>query len=326
MLFPLAVEMTITSFFLTRRELPPTRVNTARHIIIMRTEVTMLLFQLRMRLFSALPPLLVAIIHATEPSRRLQNCPAFAVPRRTTAQPIPAASRPSPPQQNRSNTSPTISTTDMSSTDPSTSSENPTDGNTTQDTIANDLVKQSIERLRERGIKVVIFDMDLTIVNQHSRGSLRRGDPLEAFLARVSPDFVKLAPALHKEGFHLAVATHSDEAEYGRRITPDTHILGDGLANTVLQRHLPPEVAESFFIVAYNPYARNNPFVTYFGDWAKRHHMKLIQNHYKVQSQEMLLFDDTKPIVMDCIRKCGVQAVQVSPLVGFRMSDILDKL
>lgn len=284
-----------------------------------------------MQLFRTFAPLLIVPIQATESSDKLQICPAFTVPKKTTElhrrQTVPSiASRPSLQQHPQSNTSPAITASNMSSTDPSTSSEAPNDGNTTQDKSDDDLVKQSIQRLRERDIKVVIFDMDLTIVNQHSRGSLRRGDPLEAFLSRICPDFVKLAPALHKEGFHLAVATHSDEAEYGRRITPATHILGDELVNTVLQRHLPPEVAESFYIVAFNPFARSNFFVTYYGDWAKRHHMKLIQNHYLVQPQEMVLFDDTRPIVTDCIRKCGVQAVQVSPLVGFRMTDILDKL
>ncbi len=298
---------------------------------------------MRMRLLSAaLAPLIIATVQATESSNKSQKCPAFTIPKTTEQRrhaSAPAA-RLSSQHICQSNKSPSVATTNMSSTketdtddleqqsstDPSTSSESPAGGETTKETNTDDLVQQSIERLRERGIKVVIFDMDLTIVKQHSRGRMQRGEPLEVFLSLVSPDFVKLAPALHKQGFHLAIATHSDEAEYSRRITPTMHILGDELAKTVLQRHLPPEVADSFFVVAYNPYARRNPFQTFFGDWAKRHHMNLIQNHYQVQPQEIVLFDDTLPIVMDCRRKCGIQAVQVSPLVGFTMKDILDKL
>lgn len=214
----------------------------------------------------------------------------------------------------------------MSSTvNPDESAQDPVISQNT-DSNDNDKVQACIARLRDRGIKVVIFDMDLTIVNQHSRGRLQRQD-LEAFLAKTLPDFVKLVPELHKQGFQLAIATHSDEAEYSTKVTPELYIIGTELATTVLQRNFEPEVANSFFIVAYNPYVRVSLMQTmFFGGWAKRYHMALIQNHYQVQPNEMLMIDDTKPIVKDCIKKCGVQAIDVSPLTGFSMDDILKKL
>lgn len=192
-----------------------------------------------------------------------------------------------------------------------------------------DLVQQCIQRLQESGIRVVIFDMDLTIVNQHSRGQLQRGAPLEAFLAKVTPDFKRLVPELYKQGFSLAIATHSDEkeVEYNKYISKETHILGEELATTVLQRYFSPEIAESFYIVAYNPYAHLSYWQTLFGGaWAKRHHMKLIQDHYQAKPEEMVMIDDMKPIVRDCIKNCGVQAIHVSPLTGFTMKAILDNL
>lgn len=235
-----------------------------------------------------------------------------------------------PPAVQRIQSKATTMSTKMSATQ-SNNSEYPSVSTTNDDTNNNSnddmLIQQCIDRLKARGVKVVIFDMDLTIVNQHSRGQLPRGEPLDLFLSKVSPDFVKLAPQLYANGFLLAIATHSDEAEARGKIQPATHILGEELAKTVLAAHLPVEVADSFYIVAYNPYVHVSYLKMLFGGaWAKRHHMSLIQEHYQVKPNEMLMIDDTIPIVKDCIKHCGVQGVTVNPLVGFRMTDIVDKL
>ena len=292
-------------------------------------QTLLLLTPRRIRLLHIAIPFLIVTIQATKFSRRSQNCPAYAFQKSSATR--SSASPTFPPQQPSLATHPHNINVDktvlnMASTEPSIHSSDVSDDDTLQETQSSLMVQQCIQKLREKGIKVVVFDMDLTIVNQHSRGRLKRGEPLEEFLSKVSPDFVQLVPALYKEGFQLAIATHSDEAEYNRRITPETHILGDELAKTVLKRHLDAPVADSFYIVAYNPYARKNPIRVYFGDWAKRHHMTLIQTHYQVKPEEMLMVDDTLPIIMDCQQKCGVQAIPVSPLTGFKMEDIIDNL
>jgi hypothetical protein len=187
-------------------------------------------------------------------------------------------------------------------------------------------VQRCIQLLREKGIRVVIWDMDLTIVRQHSRGRLPRGESLEEFLSKTSEDFITLVPSLYKEGFKLAIATHSDTAEYSKKIQPETHILGQDLATTLLQRHFSPSIANNFYIVAYNPAVRLSWFQKLNGGWAKRHHMKEIQSHFESEPEEMIFFDDTKPIVMDCERKCGVKSIRVNPMYAFRLSDILDNL
>lgn len=120
---------------------------------------------------------------------------------------------------------------------------------------------------------------------------------------------------------------HSDESLEGESRQRETHSLGTALAAYVLQRHFDSNVAESFFIVAYNPYVRLNPIQTFFfGGWAKRHHMQVIGEHFDVPPEQLVIFDDTKPIVMDCVRKCNVQGVHVSPKTAFVMSDVIDKL
>lgn len=208
-------------------------------------------------------------------------------------------------------------------------SKDPTSTCTKSTNQANqELIEQAIQRLREKGVKVVIWDMDLTMTKTHSHGRLQRGEPLEEFLNDVSPDFVQLVPSLAREGFGLAIATHSDEKEYSGSITPETHILGNELAIAVLKRHFDASVVSSFFIVAFNPFVRYSPLRTVFGGgWSKRHHIQAIQEYFQISSpQEMLLLDDTWPIVWDCVRTCGVQGISVNPKTAFVMNDVIEKL
>src|SRR3569832_1535605 len=79
---------------------------------------------------------------------------------------------------------------------------------------ASDRIDQAIALLRQHSIKVVTFDMDQTAVAMHSRGRLSR-TKLDHYLDLATPDFVQLIPRLHREGFGLCIATHSDEAEFG---------------------------------------------------------------------------------------------------------------
>jgi predicted HAD superfamily phosphohydrolase YqeG len=67
-----------------------------------------------------------------------------------------------------------------------------------------------VAHLQSVGVKVVVFDMDQTLVSQHSRGQMRREGPaLAAFTDNVSRSFIVFSLRLHAAGFKLAVATHS---------------------------------------------------------------------------------------------------------------------
>ena len=139
------------------------------------------------------------------------------------------------------------------------------------------------------GFKVVAFDMDQCLVSQHSRGKLKRGAELESYIGNVTPDFKATVSALAREGIYLAVATHSDEVEYGvtHPTHPATHIMGAELAERVLAAAVPQHAA-SFKVVAYHPTHRKDPLrdTTNAG---KQHHIRLIASVKSIRRDVKLL-------------------------------------
>jgi hypothetical protein len=131
-------------------------------------------------------------------------------------------------------------------------------------------------------------------------------------------------PQLHASGIGLAIATHSDDAEYaGGHVKPETHILGTELARALVEYHFTMDVAKAFFIIAYNPRVRS---VTDHHDLIKRHHMRKIREWFAVPSQQIIFFDDIEATVRDCVDYCNVRAFQVDATIGFQCKDILDNL
>jgi hypothetical protein len=196
------------------------------------------------------------------------------------------------------------------------------------DSTEQDLVR-CMKLLQEHSIRLVVFDMDQTAVAAHSRGCLERAE-LSTFLNHATADFKSLVPRLFAAGYCMAIATHSDVAEYGVKnegfVQPETHILGEELARALLDHHFPANVARAFFIVAYNPRHRG-PEGELEVNRIKRHHMRMLTNHFQVQAAaDILFFDDTPHVVDDCRESCGVRAVQVDPEVGFQLSDLLNHL
>jgi hypothetical protein len=156
--------------------------------------------------------------------------------------------------------------------------------------------------------------MDQCIVAQHSRGRLsRHGNALSGFLDKISPSFGPLARHLHRYGIHLAIATHSDAAEYnawGR--SEKDFIIGDELAHRVL-KHAVPDIADKFFVVAHNPRVRGNrdPLMT-----SKKFHIRSIAQHYNLQTTSVLLFDDDPQNVLDNENGLLFKSIQVSARNG----------
>ncbi|CAL1169073.1 unnamed protein product [Cladocopium goreaui] len=70
-----------------------------------------------------------------------------------------------------------------------------------------------IAKLRERGIKVVVWDMDQTMGGGHCGEGILKEQAAE-YIAQASPDFVEAVRALYLLDFKLAVATNSDPLEY----------------------------------------------------------------------------------------------------------------
>lgn len=186
-----------------------------------------------------------------------------------------------------------------------------------------EIFRKCVKQLKERKIKVVAFDMDQTAVSVHSHGELRR-DKLNEYLLQATPDFVKLIPRLHEEGIGLAIATHSDEAEFRGEIKPDTHVLGSEIAKALVEKYFSCEIASAFLIIAYNPRVR--PGGDKEENKIKRYHMHNISEHFKCRPEEILFLDDTESVVKDCNEFCGVNTILVDPRRGFQIHDILDNL
>jgi len=188
------------------------------------------------------------------------------------------------------------------------------------------LLDQAIELIERHGVKVVAFDMDFTAVAAHSRGSLRRSC-LDEYALKSTKSFREIVPRLHHLGIGVAIATHSDEAEFSaaRGVVPESHILGNELAVQVLKANFPPKIVETVKVVAYQPNVR--PEAAHDESFLyKRFHMRELCEHFKVKPGEILFFDDLRHIVDDCKRYCNVHAIQVDETRGFHLEDLINGL
>jgi acetyl esterase/lipase len=171
--------------------------------------------------------------------------------------------------------------------------------------------------LLSMGIKVVIFDMDQCMVAMHSMGRLRR-DNFHVFVSKTSNDFIIFARALHSAGVKLAVATHSDSAEYNALLRPRTqYIIGEELVEKLLEAVL-PEISEYFKMVAYNPTVQGDRKAE---NGHKKKHVREISTFYGVKQSECILFDDDEGNVKDTDNLFKAFAVDRSQ--GFRLNSIL---
>jgi hypothetical protein len=206
--------------------------------------------------------------------------------------------------------------------------------------------QDAVFRVAQCGIRVVVFDLDLTAVAAHSHGRLQRTMQSE-YVNKASPDFVALVPPLVSEGIGVAIATHSDSNEYRGSIARDSHILGCELAAAVLNHCFPYLCASQdgtamiegsaatgdeagaqmqvgvFRVVGYNPRVRRGGELDC--NKAKRYHMRALMQHFGCTPSEVLFFDDLEENVADCL-SIGVKAVRVNPETGFKISDLEDCL
>lgn len=188
------------------------------------------------------------------------------------------------------------------------------------DVLDTNQLEQCIELLRRQSIKLVVFDMDQTAVAAHSRGRLLRKD-LQGFIDKATPAFRSLVPQLLHNGFSVAIATHSDEAEFSRPgIDRSTHILGKELATSMINGVFDKHQADSIFVVAYNPRFRSDGHLE--ENKVKRFHFRALQKHYAgVVNEEMVFFDDTPIVIEDC-STLGIRSILVDRSVGFQLSDL----
>ena len=196
-------------------------------------------------------------------------------------------------------------------------------GSATPVSMGNEQLAQDIVvQLKQRGIKVIAFDMDQCLVNAHSRGSMKRQPAaLTKFYGKVTTGFKVLARVAHKHGLKLAVATHSDENEYFTSFkSQQEYIMGTELVSLVLNSSV-PELSYRFYIIAYNPLSRMNfnP-----NEAHKKLHIRRIAQHYNVHTKEIILFDDDQGNVSDTNDE--FMAIQVNPDTGLVLKPIWNRL
>jgi acetyl esterase/lipase len=172
------------------------------------------------------------------------------------------------------------------------------------------------DKVVESGVKVVCFDMDQCMVAQHSMGSLLHRN-VEKYISKTSPDFPEFAMALAARGIKLAVATHSDAAEHSFLRPKRFFCLGEMLARAVLRATV-PDIANDFFVVAYNPVSRRNKRNC---DAAKKLHIRHIARKFGSDPSECILFDDDPT---NCRDTDGLfSAYRVDAKRGFQLDDAL---
>lgn len=147
---------------------------------------------------------------------------------------------------------------------------------------------------------------------------LRRED-LEGYLQGRSQDFVEAASAIARlTQIKLAVATGSDPLEYDLPGQDrNTHILGPDLAGALIDRWCPSARSSFEIMVGYD-------FELHGGDArnkGKRHHMRLIAEHYGVRFDQMVLFDDSQGCLEN---EDGWVGIRVRDTTGFRFEDAFE--
>lgn len=171
-----------------------------------------------------------------------------------------------------------------------------------------------IAKLRERGIKVVVWDMDQTMGGGHCGEGILKEQAAE-YIAQASPDFVEAVRALHLLDFKLAVATNSDPLEYdlpGQ--SRETHILGPDLAFALIEYWCKEALSRFEIMVGIDQNLHDEP-----KQLGKSRHMQIIAEHYQVRFEQMLLIDDSASNLGSLD---GWQGLLVrEPKVGFRFQD-----
>ncbi|KAG9392406.1 hypothetical protein J8273_5396 [Carpediemonas membranifera] len=197
-----------------------------------------------------------------------------------------------------------------------------------------------IQALRDNNISTVVFDIDYTATRVHSQGiCLNDLDPeaveeyervahrlpfipgrVSAWLDSISPDFVELVPQLVHEGFNVAIATFGDDDYNKDLLMRHWSICGMKMLNTLFSRHLPADVVEQLYVVAFAPFLHGSNAMN------KNYHLDKIMAHFDVSSRgSVILIDDSMPNITNA-QANGFRAHFVDNSVAFTMAPFLAAL
>lgn len=186
-----------------------------------------------------------------------------------------------------------------------------------------------VDWIIRNGIEVIVWDMDCTMSAGHCGAGLLR-DNLSKYIDDTSKDFVhamnliyehNLSCKLSQKIVRCAVATGSDPLEYdlpGQ--SRSTHILGPDLATEIIRHHCPHTMSLFEIMIGYDCRLHENDTVNISENrCGKRHHMRLIQQHYGVPFHKMLLIDDSTSSLEN---EDGWIGVKVDGRDGFKFEHI----
>lgn len=162
-----------------------------------------------------------------------------------------------------------------------------------KETISNNIVLP-------KGVKLIAFDFDNTIINFHTKGFFPKKD-IHKLKEYTLPFFSKIVPILLDNNYYVGIATFSDD-----RYIPDERFLaGKTLIKEFLNLHF-PDHAKRFLIEAFDPgYDERRRFTKMpkeFREIDINKNKHLIRMKYNISQKvgqvignhQIILFDDTK--------------------------------
>ena len=116
----------------------------------------------------------------------------------------------------------------------------------------------------------------------------------------------------------MVLLDFSDPEEYNLPgHSRETHILGPDLATALITHHCPAAFDMFGIMVGYD--CRLHAVDNENNRNGKRHHMRLIQQHYQVPFHKIVLFDDS---ACSLVNEDGWTGIQVNGMTGFKFLDI----
>ena len=177
-----------------------------------------------------------------------------------------------------------------------------------------------IQWINNNNFEVIVWDMDRTMSSKHCGDGLPK-QLLQEYIDAASIDFVTILKEIVKTKLNIkfAVATGSDPLEYNLH-ADGTHILGPDLAKELINFHCPVAIELFGIMVGYDCRLHENKNLPHFQ--GKRHHMRLIQQHFNVDFDKILLIDDSLSLL---VNEDGWKGIQVNGDLGFQFSHCSNK-
>jgi hypothetical protein len=208
---------------------------------------------------------------------------------------------------------------------------------------ASAVVSEFIASIQAHGIKCVAFDMDCTLVREHSGGCLESKD-IQKYVESLSPTVKLLLSALIENGIRIAVATFADEyyLEGKEEVITGCNLVSSVLKhagftdkqiadvimitlNSDLYQKQDDAEAYAFFTSKLKMYGldteKDKDFFTYPPPLAKSLHLRIIAKQLNTTPEELLLIDDTAKNVANAT-KHGSYGVIVMNAEGLEESDL----